>query len=117
MPHNYQQLMSSKIALLLFTTSVLLVSFAVMSNPQASALTPSTRNDNVFTSSYGNYIVCGDHKCAPGEHNKWVDAIWQFQKDSYGKIPSGMIGEDIMKNLANSTSTMSSGNATVTGTK
>jgi hypothetical protein len=71
----------------------------------------------ISTASYGNSVVCGDHKCAPGEHTKWVNAIWQAQKVSYGKIGSEAHGEDVMKSLSNSTmaSTPSHGNATMSG--
>ena len=94
--------MSNKVALLLFTTAVLLTSFAAVFVPQASALTKSTWNDNISTASYGNSVVCGDHKCAPGEHTKWVNAIWQSQKISYGKVGSAPHGEDVMHNMAGS---------------
>jgi hypothetical protein len=110
---------------------VLLASFAATSVPHASALTPSTWNDNISTASYGNSVICGDHKCAPGEHTKWVNAIWQSQKTSYGKIGSAPHGEDVMYTLAGSVasdttshgnektrSTMpTTGNMTMTGTK
>jgi hypothetical protein len=107
--------MSNKIALLLFTATVLLASFAAMSVPQASALTKSTWNDNISTASYGNSVVCGDHKCTSGEHTKWVNAIWQSQKVSYGKIGSAPHGEDVMHELAGSTAapTTSHGNVKV----
>jgi hypothetical protein len=95
-----KQLMSNKVALLLFTTSVLLTSFAAVFVPQVNALTPSTWNDNISTASYGNSVVCGDHKCAPGEHTKWVNAIWQSQKISYGKVGNAPHGEDVMYGLA-----------------
>jgi len=109
MPPRSEPLMANKIALLLFTTSVLLTSFAAMSIPQASALTKSTWNDNISTASYGNAVVCGDHKCAPGEHMKWINAIWQTQKVSYGKVANAPHGEDVMQGLADSsTSTMTS---------
>ncbi|MDE1843430.1 MAG: hypothetical protein KGH95_07260 [Thaumarchaeota archaeon] len=116
--------MSNKIAVLLLTASVLLVSFAATSVPHASALTQSTWNDNISTASYGNSVICGDHKCAPGEHTKWVNAIWQSQKVSYGKVGSLPHGEDVMYDLAGSVAPgttshgnekTSSGNMTTTG--
>lgn len=100
-----KQLMSHKVALLLFTTSVLLTSFAAVFVPQASALTKSTWSDNISTASYGNSVVCGDHKCALGEHTKWINAIWQSQKVSYGKVGSAPHGEDVMHQLAESNAT------------
>jgi len=95
--------MSKKIAVLLFTTSVFLASFAVTSIPQASALTKSTWFENISTASYGNSMVCGDHVCAPGEHSKWINAVWQSQKVSYGKVGSSAHGEDVINTLAGST--------------
>ena len=92
--------MSHKVALLLFTTAVLLTSFAAVSVPQASALTKSTWTFDLSTASNGHSVICGDHKCAPGEHTKWVNAIWQSQKVSYGKIGSAPHGEDVMHALA-----------------
>ncbi len=107
MPPSSEPLMVNKIALLLFTTSVLLTSFAVMSVPQASALEKGNTVKNISTASYGNSIVCGDHKCAPGEHTKWVNAIWQSQKIRTGKVGSEPHGEDVMDQLAaNATSMM-----------
>ncbi len=109
--------MSNKVAVLLFTASVLLASFAATSVPHASALTQSTWNDNISTASYGNSVVCGDHKCAPGEHTKWVNAMWQSQKTSYGKVGSAPHGEDVMHSLAGSSApdTTSHGNEKTSG--
>lgn len=102
MPFRPQELMSNKIALLMFAAIVLLTSTAIMVVPQASALTPSTlpRDYYISTASYGNSMVCGDHKCAPGEHTKWVNAVWQSQKVGYGKVGSAPHGEDVMSQLA-----------------
>ncbi|MDH2907619.1 MAG: hypothetical protein PXX83_05960 [Candidatus Nitrosotalea sp.] len=94
--------MSNKIALLLFTTSVLLTSVIAVFVPQANALTPSTRFDTISTASFGHSVVCGDHVCAPGEHTAWIDAMWASQKVSYGKIGSFPYGEDVMAALAGS---------------
>lgn len=95
--------MSNKIALLMFAVTVLLASSAVVAIPQASALTKSNVMTNISTASYGNSLVCGDHKCAPGEHTQWVNAVWQSQKVSYGKVGSAPHGEDVMHNMAGST--------------
>lgn len=94
--------MSKKTAVFLFATSVLLASFAVTSIPQASALTKSNWFENISTASYGNSKVCGDHVCAPGEHSKWMNAVWQSQKVSYGKVGSSAHGEDVIDTLAGS---------------
>ena len=91
--------MSSKIALLMFAVTVLLVSFAVVAIPQANALTQSNTMRYVSTASYGNSLVCGDHKCAPGEHTAWVNAISQSQKVNSGKIGTTYLGEDVMHKL------------------
>lgn len=95
--------MSNKIALLLFTTSVLLASFAVMAIPQASALTKNMWDDSHTTARFGNSKVCGDHMCAPGEHSKWTAAVSQSQKVGTGKVGANPHGEDVMHKMAGST--------------
>lgn len=95
--------MFNKTALLLFTTAVLLTSVAVMHVPQANALTKGVTVNNISTTSFGNSIVCGDHKCAPGEQTKWQNAVWLSQKDNTGKIGTTKIGEQVMDNLAKTT--------------
>ena len=97
--------MSNKIALLMFSVTVLLVSSAIVAIPQANALTKSNVMTWISTASYGNSKVCGDHQCAPGEHTKWINAVWQSQKVNTGKIGSTYLGEDVMNNLSKSTST------------
>jgi hypothetical protein len=94
--------MSNKIALLMFAATVLLVSSAMVSIPQANALTQSNTMRWISTASYGNSQVCGDHKCAPGEHIGWYNALWQSQKVTNGKIGSTYLGEDVMHKLAGS---------------
>ena len=94
----------------MFAVTVLLVSSAAVVIPQASALTKSNVMRYISTASYGNSEVCGDHKCAPGEHTKWVNSMWGSQKVNSGKIGSETLGEDVMQKLAGSSP--SSGNAT-----
>jgi hypothetical protein len=96
------KIMSNKIAYLMFAVTVLLASTAVATVPQANALTKSYVMTNISTASYSNSLVCGDHKCAPGEHTKWSTAMWQSQKMSYGKIGSTSHGEDVLHKLAGS---------------
>ena len=103
MPFRPQELMSNKIALLVFAATVLLTSTAIMTVPQANALIQSNVMTNISTASYGNSVVCGDHKCAPGEHTQWVNAVWQSQKVSYGKVANAPHGEDVMHKIAGST--------------
>ena len=92
--------MSKKLALLLFTTSVLLTSVIAVFVPQANALTQSTKFDSISTASFGHSVVCGDHVCAPGEHTAWTDAMWASQKVTTGKVGSAPYGEDVMAALA-----------------
>ncbi len=109
--------MSKKLALLLFTTSVLLTSVIAVFVPQANALTPSTKFDTITTASFGHSVVCGDHVCAPGEHTAWVDAMWASQKVTTGKVGSAPYGEDVMAALAGSASFHANGNmSTMNGT-
>jgi hypothetical protein len=102
------KIMSNKIAYLMFAVTVLLASTAFMALP--NALTRSSVMTYIST-SYSNSKVCGDHKCAPGEHTKWSTAVWQSQKMSIGKIQSGSHGEDVLKNLVNSASESMKSNA------
>lgn len=92
--------MTSKIALLVFTISVLLTSFSIMNLPQANALEPSTFDDSHTTARFGNSKVCGDHLCVPGEHAKWVNAVSQSQKLGHGKVGPHSNGSDVMHELA-----------------
>ena len=92
--------MSNKIALLMFTVAVLLVSTAVMTLPQASALQQGNTMKNISTASFGNSLVCGDHKCKPGEHSAWYNALWQSQRTKDGKVTADTHGEDVMDGLA-----------------
>lgn len=105
MPIKPQELMSNKIALLMFAATVLLTSTAIMTLPQANALTPSAVATRYYisTASYGNSVVCGDHKCAPGEHTQWINAVWQSQKMGAGKVSTQTHGEDVMAQLATTT--------------
>jgi hypothetical protein len=100
MPFRPSELMSNKIALLMFAATILLASTALMTIPQASALTQSNVMRYISTASYGNSLVCGDHKCAPGEHNQWFNAVWQTQKVNSGKVGTAPHGEDVMSKLA-----------------
>ncbi|WP_101477544.1 hypothetical protein [Candidatus Nitrosotalea bavarica] len=95
--------MTSKIALLMFAAIVLLTSTAIMIVPQASALTTATVRNYIATATHGSSNICGDHKCAPGEHTQWYNAVWQSQKGINGKIPKDTLGEDVMAQLAVST--------------
>jgi hypothetical protein len=96
--------MSNKIVLL-FTTSVILASFAVMVIPQASALNPSTFDDSHVTARFeSEHKVCGNHLCVPGERTNWEKAVSDKQSMSQGKIihPT-QHGEDVMHKMAGST--------------
>ena len=96
--------MSNKIVLL-FTTSVILASFAVMAIPMASALiTNPVDNSHVTARFEGDLKVCGNHLCAHGEKTFWDKAVWGAQNVSQGKITSTkQHGEDVMHKMAGST--------------
>ena len=105
--------MSNKIALLLFTTSVLLTSFAVVAIPQVSALNenlnvyynPSPMERSHVTDRFNSAEkICGDRLCAHGERTAWEKAVWDHQNKSQGKITSSkQHGEDVMHKMAGST--------------
>lgn len=96
--------MSSKISLL-FTTSVILASFAIMVIPQASALNPNPVDNSHVTARFeSEHKICGNHLCAHGERTEWEKAVWDHQKVSQGKISSvQQHGEDVMHEMAGST--------------
>src|SRR5690348_17444200 len=88
--------MSGKTTLLLLTASVLLTSLLVVNLPQVNALVQrdfSILDDSHTTASYGYSKVCGNHLCAPGEHTKWLNAVWHSQSTSYGKVTNAPHGE------------------------
>lgn len=84
----------------MFAVAVLLVSTAAMTLPQASALEKGNTMKNISTASFGNSLVCGDHKCKPGEHSAWYNALWQSQRTKSGKVTADTHGEDVMDSLA-----------------
>ncbi len=65
-------------------------------------------DDNHSSATYGNSIICGDHKCAPGEKAHWFHATWGNQRPSSTKIPVAYYGEDIMSKLATYNANMTS---------
>ena len=95
--------MSNKIALLMFAVAVLLVSSTLVVIPQASALTKGNTMKNISTASFGNSLVCGDHKCKPGEHTAWYNALWQSQRAKSGKVLPDTNGDAVMDKLAGPT--------------
>ena len=96
--------MSNKIVLL-FTTSVILASFAVMGIPVANALVNSQYDNSHVTARFeGDLKVCGNHLCAPGEKTFWDKTVWGSQSKSQGKITSAQQhGEDVMHQMSGST--------------
>lgn len=101
----------------MFAAAVLLTYTAIMTVPEASALTKSTAYRYYATASYGNSLVCGDHKCAPGEKTQWLNAMSASQKVSSGKVGTAPHGEDVMQKIAGSTPapTTMHGNAKMSG--
>ena len=87
----------------MFAVAVLLVSSSVIVLPQASALTQGNTMKNISTASYGNSLVCGDHKCKPGEHTAWYNALWQSQRAKSGKVLPDINGDAVMDKLAGPT--------------
>lgn len=47
--------------------------------PIVNALTKNTFDDSHTTVRFGNSIVCGDHICASGEHQRMIEAMMQAQ--------------------------------------
>ena len=84
----------------MFAVAVLLVSSTFVVIPQASALTKGNTMKNISTASFGNSLVCGDHKCKPGEHSAWYNALWQSQRTKSGKVLPDTNGDAVMDTLA-----------------
>ena len=81
--------MSNKIALMLFTASVLMTTLLAVNIPQASALIQrdfSIYDDSHTTASYGSSKICGNHICSYGEHAKWSIAMSMAQRGEIGKV-------------------------------
>ena len=91
--------------ILLFTTSIILASFAVMAIPLASALNPNPVDNSHVTARFeSEHKVCGNHLCAYGERTSWEKAVWDHQSMSQGKISSmTQHGEDVMHKMSGST--------------
>jgi hypothetical protein len=79
----------TKVALMLFTASVLMTTLLVVNLPQANALIQrdfSIYDDSHTTASYGSSKVCGIHLCSYGEHAKWSIAMSMAQRGEMGKV-------------------------------
>jgi hypothetical protein len=103
------QIMQIKIVALLFVTTVLTSSFMASILPSANALTTRTDfNDRHTSASYGNSKICGDHKCASGEHAQWEMKVSAAQRGGLENLKqlrnyAELHGEDIMHKIADST--------------
>jgi hypothetical protein len=105
--------MSKNVTILLFTTSVLLTSFAVMAIPQASALINSGYDNSHVTARFeGDLKVCGNHLCAPGEKTAWDKAVCGSQKVGYGKVGTTSHGESVMHQMSGSTQGLTTSHGT-----
>lgn len=62
---------------------VILIMPTIDAFPIVNALTKNTFDDNHTTARFGNSKVCGDHLCAPGEHQKMMEAMMQAQHTKY----------------------------------
>ncbi len=51
--------------------------------PMVDALTKNTFDDSHTTARFGNSVVCGDHICAPGEHQKMMEKMMQVQHANF----------------------------------
>ncbi len=73
--------MSSKLMIAVIATAIFVTTITVASFPVATALTQRTNfDDNHYTFIYlGGPKVCGDHLCAPGEWDKWIENMYASQ--------------------------------------
>ncbi|MGI0018047.1 MAG: DUF7482 domain-containing protein [Nitrosotalea sp.] len=76
---------------------------AFVDTPSANALTKrdyTAPNDQPLTVTYGgNFVVCGDHICGPGEYTKMKQELSQAQT---GKTSTMMHGQSMMQNKTQS---------------
>jgi hypothetical protein len=103
--------MSKNISLLLFTTSVLLASFAVLIIPQASALNLNPVDNSHVTARFtSEHKICGAHLCILGEKTRWEQSVWGYPHMSQGKVPHPQQhGEDVMKKMSGAAPNPTSG--------
>ncbi len=78
----------------------ILLSSTMVVFPAAHALTKNTFDDSHTTARFGNSPVCGDHICAPGEHQRMVEAMMlaqhaQFVISGTAKSSSPASGKNI----------------------
>src|SRR2546428_6146032 len=64
--------------------------------PSANAMqTRNTFDDSHTTARFGSSPVCGDHICAPGEHNKMMQAMEQAQMGKETKTAMTQPGQSM----------------------
>ncbi len=105
--------MSSKLMIAVIATAIFVTTVAISTFPVATALTQRTNfDDNHYTFIYlGGPKVCGDHLCAPGEWDKWIENMYASQLKNHvssNTTPSSSQGPSTSKPSAgsmNSTST------------
>src|SRR5713226_6646373 len=88
--------MWQKLSVVLFVIAVLITSVVASTLPAANALTKNTFNDSHSTARFGNSPVCGDHICAPGEHNKMMQEMAQAQMGKETKTAMNQPGQSMM---------------------
>lgn len=106
MPFRPSELMSKKIALLMFTMFVILASFVVMTVPQANALINrdyTIRNPTHNTASTVMHsVVCGNHICLPGQKTGWEKSMFESHSMNSGK-PVATHGTVVMQKMTGKT--------------
>ena len=92
--------MTSKIhsfgVLLILPLLTVSLAAALVDLSPANALTRNTFNDSHSTARFGNSPVCGDHICAPGEHNKMMQEMAQAQMGMETKTTMNQPGQPMM---------------------
>jgi hypothetical protein len=89
---------------MLFTTSILFASFAILVLPSASGLISNEVDNSHVTARFSSHLkICGNEICKPGEKTNWQKAVWGHQTVSQGKISHhNEHGEDVMHKLSGS---------------
>lgn len=97
-----------KMALVLFTLNIILVSSFVVGIPQASAVNTSDNAWHYYnqrthvTDRFNKAMICGDHYCTLGEYEQWHYGVYASQKIPTNHASTGHHGENIMRNMTGS---------------
>ena len=82
--------MSSRLMLAMFVTAILLTSTLGITLQSVNALQRTQNEDTHTTVQYGNGLICGDHKCAPGEWDKMQKDMLEKRQATAAELRSAV---------------------------